>query len=181
MYSINFRSLFKAITPAFLRRNALLAFLYSFAKPLQTLNDTVVVPWRARVRNLVLFDGRLIMLEKRLNDEYLLIYDPNEREDDIALSAIVYIENIADNNYSYLFNLSEGRPPTYLFNASEGGAATYLYNYSESGTYPRFIVWIPNLLGGTYETALTNDNLKLRKIIDTFRLASYTNYLIQRY
>lgn len=181
MYSINFRQLFKTITPAFLRRNALLSFLYSFAKPLQTLNDTVVSPWRDRTRNLVVFDGMTIMMEKRLNDEYLLNYDPNHREGDIALTSIVYIDNVANNNLFYLYNKSEGRDPVYLYNKSELEAPVYLFNLSESGTYPVFIVYVPNILGGTYETANTNDNLKLRRIIEQFRLAGRHNYLIFRY
>lgn len=180
MYSINFRALFKAITPAFLRKDALLSYLYTIAVSLQTINDTIVVPWRTRVKKLVTFDGVTINLEKLLNDEYMLPYDPNQRDNDIALSAIIYIENIANNNYFYLFNKSEGRDPVYLYNKSEGMPPVYLFNNSESNSYPQFTVWVPNLLGGTYETALTNDNLKLRKLVDTFRLAGKT-YLIKRY
>jgi hypothetical protein len=181
MYSINFRQLFKTITPAFLRRNALLSFLYSFAKPLQTLNTTVIVPWRARVRSLVVFDGRTLMMEKLLNDQYLLTYDPNQRENDISLSSIIYIDNVANNNLFYLYNKSEGRDPVYLYNKSELQAPVYLFNLSEAGSYPVFIVYVPNLLGGTYETANTNDNLKLRQFVERFRLAGRTNYLIFRY
>lgn len=181
MYGINFRALFKAITPAFLRRNALLSFLYTIAKPLQTLNDSVIVPWRERTQRLVTFDGTTLLMEKCLNDYYLIPYDPNQREADITLLSIIYIENIANNNLLYLYNLSEGRDPVYFYNASEGEAPVYLFNLSESTTYPVFTVWVPNLLGGTYETASTDDNLELRQLIDTFRLASKYNYLIKRY
>jgi hypothetical protein len=181
MYSINFRSLFKAITPAFLRRNGLLSFLYSIAKPLQTLNNTIIVPWRERTKRLVTFDGTTISMEKCLNDYYSLPFDPNQREVDIILTSIIYIENIANNNLLYLYNRSEGRDPVYLYNDSEGESPVYIFNLSESTTYPVFTVWIPNLLGGTYETASTDDNLELRGIVDTFRLASKYNYLIKRY
>lgn len=181
MYSIYFRGLFKALTPAFLRKNGLLSYLYSIAKPLQTINDTIMVPFRAKVSRLVVFDGTTIKLEKLLNDNYLLSYNPNTRDYDIGLLSIIYIENIANNNLFYLYNLSEGRPPVYLFNASEGAPPNYLFNLSESTTYPVFIVWVPNILLGTYETPGTDDNLLLRRLIDTFRIAGTNNYLIKRY
>lgn len=220
MYGINFRALAKTITPAFLRRNGLLSFLYSVVKPLQTLNDDVVVPWRVRTKRLVEHNGQTMSMEKMLNDYYLLPYSPNTRNHDIGLSSIIYIENIADNNYLYLFNLSEGRDPVYLYNNYDAAVTyaaneyavygnkvyisltggnignqpdisttewqfyqniTYIFNASESNTYPKFIVWVPNLLGGTYETALTDDNLTLRRLVDTFRIASTHNYLIKRY
>ena len=181
MYYIYFRGLVKALTPSFLRKNELLAFLYAISKPLQTLNDDLITPWRERTQRLVTFDGTTIMLEKMLNDFYMITYDPNQREADIALTAIIYIENSSDTSLWYLYNDSENRDPRYLYNASEGETPLYLFNESEFGTTPKFTVWIPNLLGGTYETANTDDNLKLRKLVDTFRFGSFYNYLIKRY
>lgn len=179
MYSIYFRGLFKTITPSFLRKEGLLSYLYSIAVSLQWINTNVMVPFREKVRRLVVFDGTTIMLEKLLNDQNLLPYDPNTRTHDIGLSSIIYIENKSNSNYWY--NLSEGMTPSYMFNASENETPYYLFNESESPDYPVFVIWIPNLLGGTFETASTDDNLITRKLVDTFRLAGMGNYLIKRY
>ena len=138
-----------------------------------------MVPFRARVLRLVTFDGTTIMLEKLLNDQNLLPYDPNTRAHDIALSSIIYIENKANSNYWY--NLSEARPPSYMFNLSEAEEPYYLWNESEAPDYPVFIVWVPTMLGGTFETAGTNDYKVTRGLVDTFRLAGMGNYLIKRY
>lgn len=220
MYNITFQNIVTYLTPKFLRKTNTLNLFFALIKPLQTLNTTLTIVWRAWVLKLVTFDGRVIMLEKLLNDEYSLTYNPNTRDYDISNADIIYIENTASNNLFYVFNKAEGRPPVYLYNYWTVGASfttdeycvydgfvymslispnignqpdaspaewqkigqtQYLFNKSEGNLYTVFIVWIPTSLGGTYETAGTNDNLRLKKLIDTFRLASKSNYDIRRY
>ena len=182
MFSIDFGNLIKRFIPWFLR-DKIVAWMESLVKPLTTLNQTMVYPWRLRMINYLSYDGMTVHLERYLNLVYNTItdYNPNIRNNQIAAVEIIYIETTANNAFRYVYNKAENNPPIYLYNNAEAAAPEYFYNVSEQGTFPAFTVWIPTALGGTYETAGTEDNIQLRGKVDMFRLAGNTNYLIKRY
>lgn len=220
-YLINMLNvLFAQFPPKKLKARAA-ALLAVFASGLQYVDNNIIVPWGVRIFKLRTYDGSIIMLERLMNLETLLSYDPNTRQNDIVARSIIYIEDKSTHNFRYLFNKAENRAPVYMYNRwapgfysvdervwnrSDNGiyrciapitlpssspnnnpaewrferTIDFWFNKSESGTYPKFIVWVPTSLGGTYETSGTNDNSFLRGIIDTYRKAG-SIYLIKRY
>lgn len=220
MYQINWNQVFRNNTPYQWRKGAMLSWLYTIAKPLNTINQNIIVPWRIRVLELLEHDGQTSLLERLLNAKYGLSYDINVRPQDIALANIIYIETTATNNFLYVWNEVEQRSPVYLYNLWQNATAyalndyvffangiyrslagansgnqpglspaqwafvrncDYLYNLVEAGTYPKFTVWVPTSLGGTYENPATQDGQQIRKLINRFRLAGNNNYLVKRY
>lgn len=192
-----------------------------FASGLQWVDDNIIVPWGTRIFKLRTYDGSIIMLERLMNLEVMVTYNPNTRQNDIVSKTIIYIKDKSTHNFRYLFNKAENRAPVYMYNRWKPGfysvgnrvwnradngiyrciatvtlpsaapntnpaewkferTIDFWFNKAESGTYPKFIVWVPLSLGGTYETSGTNDNSFLRGIIDTYRKAG-SIYLIKRY
>jgi len=115
-YFVNFRNVGDQLLPHFLRKENLLKILYSFLKPLQTLNNNLVAvvsfgqsdisfyQFYLFIKNFLRFTGQTIYLEKYLNS----IYDPTNEK--------IYIENTANSNFTYLYNEIEARSPRYLYN-----------------------------------------------------------------
>ena len=181
MYNIDFDQVIENLIPEKLRTNSVLAFFKSMVAPLNWLNQNVVYPWRLRMEKLLSYDGMTTHLERYLNNEYSLNYNPNTRGADITSVSIIYIETTANNAFRYVYNKAEQNPPIYLYNDAENSSPEYFYNLSEQPTFPPFTVWIPTSIGGTYEVNGTFDNLQIKAKIDTYRQAGATAYLIKRY
>lgn len=73
------------------------------------------------------FDGRVIYLERLLND----LFDPTNR--DIYISDAPVVEQL------YLFNQIEDNEPTILSNVIEDMPPVYVYNSSEAAAYDFYI------------------------------------------
>lgn len=181
MYNIDFNILAQMLTPWFVRKPRFLSWVYSMFKPLAWLNTNVIQPWRERMVKYLSYDGMTVNMERYLNIEYSLVYNPNTRAADITAADIIYIETTSNNALRYVYNKAEQNPPIYLYNKAESEEPEYFYNLSEAPTFPNFTVWIPNSLGGTFEVNGTQDNILLKRRINLFRLAGFTNYLIKRY
>lgn len=127
MYQINWNQVIRNMTPYLWRKGAMLSWLYALAKPINTINQTVIVPWRIRVLELLEHDGQTSLLERLLNAKYLLIYSINTRAQDIATADIIYIETTATNNFFFVWNDIEQRTPIYMYNVWQN-STTYLIN-----------------------------------------------------
>lgn len=106
------------------------------------------------------FNGQIIYMEHVLNDQF----DPANRG--------IYIENLADIQYDYLYNAIEQRTPIYLDNVSENKPPDYFVNQSEYDAHTTFIVWVPS--------TVTFDANKMKAIVNKYRIAGKT-YQIQTY
>jgi len=115
-FKVTYRTLFFQLLPFFLRTALHLRYLFSAAKPLQTLNDDGVIVRDFDTVNpsffqlfrfldeFVKFDARTIYLQKWLN----LYYDP--------LLERVKIVNNNNLPFLHLFNKVEEKPPVYFYN-----------------------------------------------------------------
>ena len=117
MFSIDFRQLVYNILPHFLRKAGALAYLYAAVKQLKDLNTTFTT-FRNTTNYNLSFTGQTIYLEHYLNDQF----DP--------VGSGIYITNLNNNPYNYLFNVIEAGPEQYVYNTAEGNPY-YLSNYSE--------------------------------------------------
>lgn len=165
MFNINFFHLLYNIMPWFLRGPRHLEWLKSIIKPLQELNNKTVysLQWNSQIASFETF----------LNSEYSLPYLLENRAALIASTSIIWIEDTAVVNETYLFNTAENQPPTYLFNNSEaGGSDVILWNNNDTPMLTDFIVWVPSTLSFSLN--------QLKAQINQYRIAS-KRYQIQTY
>jgi len=119
-YAVTYRNIVLYLIPAVLRQSRLRDLLYAAIKPLQDINDNFVT-WKAGVDKIIQHNGQVVCLERYLNTEYSLSYDPATRTADIAAGTIIYIEDQANTAHVYLYNKVESQ-------------TVYAYNKYQSGT-----------------------------------------------
>jgi len=142
------------LIPVKLRGTRLVAWVQSLLRPVQTIADDLA-SFVADTNYLLTWNGQVIYLEHRLNDEF----DPSSRSiyiDDPTQAGIVPV---------FIYNQAEQQPPTFLYNISEGQPSTFIYNVSEYSSNTDFIVFIPASLNN----ALTKARMK--RVINTYKQA----------
>lgn len=155
IFDLNIKKYAALITPPFLRNGVLMAFLYSFIKPLNELYQLFLISRKANLIKLK-FNYQVCSLEYRLNDAF----DPLERRIKIE-SAIIY---------DLIFLYTEAEDDQY-YNKTKWLSDNPIYLRTEAEIYSiyDFIVLIPN----------TNINeYRLRAEIDFYKLPS-KQYKIQ--
>ena len=152
MFNIDFYHITRIILPYFLRKPKQLAWLKSLIKAtINVYNDFIA--YRGGTIDKLAYNSQIIYLEKLLNDKY------NEGK------VGIYIDNIADNRYTYLYNKSEYMTPIYLYNKSENQTPIYIKNNIEYLNMYDFIVMIPLAV---YDTVDLNE---LKGWVSFYKLA----------
>lgn len=111
MFNVNYDSLLANNTPLELTQPKRIAWLKIVLFQVKLLYNTFV-QYRSDSLYKLSFNGQIVYLKHVLND----IFDPNNRG--------VWIDNVADVNYFYLYNEIEIKPPFYAYNNYDN-AATY--------------------------------------------------------
>ncbi|MDA8956492.1 hypothetical protein N9H19_02615 [Flavobacteriales bacterium] len=157
MYSFDFRHILLKLAPSRRRRAIdVRSWFYCIAKALQTINSSLNSTRDAIIYK-TNFNAQVIYLEHFLNDKY----DPVNRG--------IYIEDTANTNYLYLYNIIEGKQ-TYMYNESEGNPL-YFRNEAEYNTDVDYKVKVPSSV--TYvekemrNQILTYNNAARRFVIET--------------
>lgn len=159
MFNVDFNILIKRLLPIALRQPKFIDWLMTAFKGLRDIYSEFI-QFRNDTTYWLYFNGQIIYLEHVLNDQF----DPVNRG--------IYIENLADIQYDYLYNAIEQRTPVYLDNKSENKPPDYFVNQSEYDNHITFIVWVP-------ATVTFNIN-KMKAIVNKYRIAGKT-YQIQTY
>ena len=117
MFGIDFKGILFQLIPHFLRKDNFLRLIFSAIKPLQTLNNDLVIvnsfgqknsslfQFTLFIQNFIRFDARTIFLEKFLN----LIYDSSLER--------IFIVNTNVLGVLYLFNKIEEREDVFFYNS----------------------------------------------------------------
>lgn len=159
MFDVDFRKIFYNLIPHFLRADNLLAWLYSLQAPLDSLNFRFNA-LRKRTKYRLQFTAQIIYLEHYLNDQF----DPVGRG--------IFITNIEENDFTWLYNNIALKSPTYYYNNSEAQPPKYLYQYSELLAGDNYVVNVP--------TSVSFNELNMRSKIDFYNNAG-KNYSIITY
>lgn len=159
MFNVDFRKALYNLIPHFLRSEKQLAWLYSLQQPLKALN-TLFVSFRTNTLYRLQFTAQIIYLEHYLNDQF-----------DQATRGI-YIDNIEQVDFTFLFNNIELKPATYLYNNSEAQPPVYFYQYTELLEGDTYIINVP--------VAVSFDELVMRSKVDFYNNAG-KNYSIVTY
>jgi len=124
VFNVNFRNIAFANIPTFLRKIKLLAVIYSAMKAMQDVND-LFLAFRTEIKTQLQYNGQKIYLEQYLNTTYgITIYNLTDRDVDIAAGDIIYIEDVTNDPYTFIFNAAEQATETYLYNNYDA-AVTY--------------------------------------------------------
>ncbi len=160
MFNVDFNLLIQLLLPSFLRKNRMIAVLNCLIAPVNALYDDFT-SYRLRTLKRLEYTGQVIYLEKLLNDTFNLM--------DIYNSQI-YIEDIADIEYDYLFNHSEALSPMILYNSvGETNPITkFINNEIELQTPIHFIVRVPILLFNSLGTSSISE---MRALINLYKIA----------
>lgn len=150
MFNIDFRKLLYNLIPHFLRGPVNLSFLYALQQPIKALND-LFVSFRLNTNYKLQFTAQIIYLEHYLNDKF----DPSGRG--------IFITNIEENDFTFIYNKIEQKPETYYYNKSEAEPPKYLYNYAEILLGDNYIVNVP--------VAVSFDILVMKSLIDFYNNA----------
>ena len=102
----------------------------------------------------------LLYLEHYLNDQF----------DQVGQG--IFIENIEESDFTFIYQKIEQKPPTFYYNKSEAQPAKYLYNFNELLEGDNYIVNVP--------AAIVFDPLLMRSKIDFYNNAG-RNYSIVTY
>jgi len=131
-YNINFASLARLLLPSVMRSAVKInSILRAIVKPLQTLNNRFNL-LRTRTDYQVLFDSRVIYLEKLLNDFF-----------DNSLRRIYIGDGSLVPRPEFIYNIVENRPPVFIYNRAEAQPPVYMRNRAESVSSLDFIVYVP--------------------------------------
>lgn len=150
MYAVDFLDIVVKLIPFHLRKTTIIAYLTAILKPFQTLN-ALFVQFTEDTNYRLIFTGQVIYLEHYLND----LYDPTLRR--------IYIEDVANIQFDYIFQDIEQRPPVYVYQQAEGQPPFYIAQQSEYDQAINFIIHIP--------VSITFDELIVRKQVDVYKQA----------
>ena len=162
MYSINFTTLIANLLPHFLRKDKMLAWLYSLLSPARYLFAEFLL-YRDKKLYEARITGQVNSLEWMLNDKFYS--DGGLRN--------IYIHDADFEEEIYIYNTYELEAKTYLFNTSESAEDNLcVYNAAEAIGSANFIVYVPVLLAFDidYMTSLLN---KFKLAGPTFEIKIY--------
>ncbi|MXV37666.1 hypothetical protein GO491_03075 [Flavobacteriaceae bacterium Ap0902] len=154
---IDYKKLAILLTPTFLRKSRMLAWLGLLVYPIGKLYDE----WYGnRARNLYILNhnSQVCYLRKVLNDEFDNEFRRIKIDDGLGYSAF-YIYTEGENKPKWLYTENENKP-IYLNNQS-----------SLAGTGVDFYVIVP--------AGLQFNEIKMRALVDFYRLASKRYEIIQ--
>lgn len=154
--SLNFKEGFKYLIPLSVRKGRMVDWMGAALKPLQTLNGTFVAKASA-IRYDLRFNGQVMYLERRLNDQY----DPTNRAIYIDDPSGAYVFSF------YVFNMIESQPTATVWNISEAKPPQqYLRNLVELIVgFGDFVVFVPTAIN------TSNNQIGMRAIINKYRAA----------
>lgn len=122
MFNINWPQLAAELTPSKYRsKMKFAAWLGVLLSPVRDLH-TQFLSFRQDAIYKARFTGQIIYLEKRLNDRF----DPIARG--------IYIDNVADVNWIYVFNSSEQQLPLYAYNNYNSSTTYQVGEYAQTAT-----------------------------------------------
>ena len=130
MFNVDFKKAIYNLLPFFLRAENSTAWLYSLQQPLKALNNTFVA-FRLNINYRLQFTAQIIYLEHYLNDQF----DPSARG--------LFITNIEENDFTFIYNNVEQNAPTYFYNKAEAQPSYYFYNWSELLLGDNYIINVP--------------------------------------
>ena len=130
MFNIDFQHIVYNLTPFFKRTAALLDWLYSLIRPLKEVNNGFVSFVSNTEYNLT-FTSETNVLERFLNDQF----DPVSRG--------IFITNINEVDFQFIFNKVENKAPVYIFNKSEAEPPFYVMTKTELLQSVNFIINVP--------------------------------------
>ena len=154
MFQLDYKKTFRELIPAFLRKEKLMDYLDSIAKPLKDAH-TDYLDFRDGINFFATINSQVVHLEHYLNLTYSLNYDLTTRDTDITNGAIIWIETTANLTRRVLYNKVELQDTIVLYNkwnsstsyagnefATEGGRV-YQALVSNSGNQPSStpVVW----------------------------------------
>ena len=159
MYSIDFQNIVYNITPYFKRTLAFLHWIYSLIRPLKEKNIEFVA-FAANIEYDLTFTAETNVLEQFLNEQFA------------PLLGGIFITNIDEVDFQFIFNKVEAKPPVYIFNKSEGEPPFYVFKKSELLQSINFIINVP--------LAVVFDPIVMRERVDFYNLVG-KNYTIITY
>jgi len=118
VFNIDFQHIAYNLTPFFKRTTAFIDWLYSLTRPLKEINLGFVSFVSNTEYNLT-FTSETNVLERFLNDQF----DP--------ISRGIFITNINEVDFQFIFNKAENKPPVYIFNKSEAEPPFYVLTRNE--------------------------------------------------
>lgn len=165
-YDIDRERLLHDLQVVRLRTPLHMSWLRALTTPIQDTLDTFNANREANEYTLA-HNGQVIKLEAALND----VFDNEERR--------IYIDTTLPDGV-WLYTAVEHRP-LWLGTAAEAGAVEYgcpvwLFTDAEIAAAPDFIVYVPSVV---YD-ALPSE-VRMRALIDKYRLPSKFNYTIQSF
>ena len=130
MFNIDFQHIAYNLTPYFKRTAAFLDWLYSLLRPLKEINLDFT-SFVSKTDYALTFTSETNVLERFLNDQF----DPITRG--------IFISNIDEVDFQFIFNKIENKPPVYIFNKSEGEPPFYVLTRDELLQSVNFIINVP--------------------------------------
>lgn len=125
------------------------SWLYIILRPITLLNG-LFQQFKGSTNYKLNFNGQVIYLEHYLND----LYDTTQRR--------IYIEDTANIDYNYVYNIAELIPTLMVYNSNEN-IPVYVVNENEVVEQFNFIVNIPNSISFTEKI--------IRSQIDYYKVA----------
>ncbi|MCX6232608.1 MAG: hypothetical protein NTZ33_13815 [Bacteroidetes bacterium] len=159
MFNVDLDILIRQNIASCLNKDRFFAMLKCFITPIKVLYADFQ-NFRIDANKRLDYTGQVIYLEKLLNDKY-------------AVNTI-FIEDVADVEYTYISTKAEGYP-LYLSNLAENADAVYLSNAAELVVQYHFIVKIPLALYNNLGAAGLD---RMRALINQYRIAG-KQFLIQ--
>lgn len=125
MYNIDFDIFAIQLLPTFLRKEKLIAFLIVLISPIKQLFSDFII-FKASQENKIIYTSQIIYFEKILNDTYDNV-NRGIKIEDCDIIPYTYLNNIAEQKSTYLYNKSENLTNIYLYNKSEHNS---LYDFT---------------------------------------------------
>lgn len=156
MFNIDFQNIVYNAAPYFKRTTAFLDYLYSLIRPLKEKNNDFVA-FASNIEYDLTFTAETNVLERFLNEQFA------------PLLGGIFITNIDEVDFQFIFNKVESKPPVYIFNKSEGEPPFYVLTKNELLQSVNFIINVP--------LAVVFDPIIMRERVNFYNLAG-KNYTI---
>lgn len=130
MFNIDFRHIVYNLTPFFKRSVSFLDWLYCLVRPLKEINLSFA-SFVANKEYDLTFTSETNVLEMFLNDQF------------DSVNRGIFITNINEVDFQFIFNKVENKPSTHIFNKSEGEPPFYLMTRNELLQSINFTINVP--------------------------------------
>ena len=165
-YEIDFAAFIKMMLPVRLRKAVMLSWLNCLVQPVKDLYNTFSTNRSANLYELS-HNSQVVYLQTALNDTF----DMTGRG--------IYITDGSNDDPLYLYLIAENNPLWLGLNSEEGTTSypdpQWLYTDAETAySGYQFIVHVPTAIGAY-------DAIRMKALIDKYRLPSKNRYLIVNY